>query len=124
MTTLQCTIFSYGIKVKVLYVNMQFSLHLALMKPSLTRFGCLLLTKELPPIPISQSSKIDRTLYWVILGSLIELLSRSTSLGTMAPIRHGSILMPAYKMYYMNNIGVLDHRGLFIYFDIEYLVSY
>jgi len=68
---------------------MQFSLHLALMKPSLTRFGCLLLTKELPPIPISQSSKIDRTLYW---GSLIELLSRSTSLGTMAPIRHGPLI--------------------------------
>jgi hypothetical protein len=38
------------------------------------------------------------------LGSLIELLSRSTSLGIVIPIRHGSILMPAYKMYYMNNI--------------------
>lgn len=87
------------------------------MKPSLTRFGCLLLTKELPHIPISQSSEI-------ILGSLIELLSRSTSLGTMTPIGHGSILMPTYKMYYMNNVVVLDHHGLFIYLDIEYLSYY
>jgi hypothetical protein len=85
------------------------------MKPSLTRFGCLLWTKELPPISISQSSKI-------ILGSLIELLSRSKSLGTMTPIGHGSILMPTYKMYYMNNVEVLDHHGLFIFWTLNTLV--
>jgi hypothetical protein len=56
-----------------------------------------------------------------VLDSLIGFSSTFASLGNNA---HKSWFNKLKKMYYMNNIVVLDHCGLFIYLNNKYLGSF
>jgi hypothetical protein len=49
------------------------------------------------------------------------LSSKSKNLGIMLPMGCGSM---GGKMYFMNNMVVVDHHGLFIYLDVGYPCSF